>query len=325
MPKSADIPVIHYTGDRIPDDRPGKPATAARWERVWEAICKTCARHGSTGPYHSAADNAELTYWVVEDQYNEDRYQYVEICKPGGMHADWLLDLMKTLGRFPFWGTGIVNLGGGYLMVFADRLMVTGPTFEGAASFDDVVRCSHHSLELQKIVAGVRDDAGLEQLFRIPELRDWPLNLRHLDQVTDAGLPFVAALRGVAWLNLSESYVTDRGLPHLKPLTRLEDLSLSNTRVTGEGLAHLACLTSLKEIGLGGCPLTPAGYRALAHFVHLERLSLSNTSFSDSELSLFEGHKKLSRLWLSGTRVSDTALSRFRRALPNCEIVRETE
>jgi hypothetical protein len=323
MPKTSDILVIHYSGDRIPDDRPGEPATGDEWYRVWKAIQRRCGRHGFVGPYHEV-DYDALVYWVVEDQYNEERYQYVEICKSAGMHAAWLLDLMKTLRRFPSWGAGIVNLGGGYLMVFADRLMVTGPTFDGAANFDDVVRCARHSLELQEIVAGVRDDAGLEQLAQIPELRDAALVLGQLDQVTDLGLPLVATLRGATWLNLTDSYVTDSGLPHLKPLTQLEDLSLSGTRVTGEGLVHLVGLPSLKEIEVGGCPLTAAGFRALAQFVDLEQLDLSETCVSDAELSLFEGHKRLCRLWIAGTQVSDAAIARFSNSVPNCEILGRT-
>jgi hypothetical protein len=343
MRKTIEVPVIHYTGDHIPDHRPGKLATAKQFDRVREMICETCSRFGYVGPY-DRVKHEEFVYWVIDDQYSDERYQYVEIIKPKGMSGEWLHELMATLKRCPQWGVGIANIGGGYLMVLADRLMVTGPCYEEARTFDDVVQCSRRSLDVQQLIENTHDDSGLQQLSQYPELRTAPLRLSHLDQVTDRGLQYVASFGGVACLDLDDSFVSDSGLIHLKSLTHLETLSLSNTRVTDAGLIHLKSLTQmdmlslsntrvtgvglthfadlpmLKILDLCGCALKPSAFRAIAQLRNLREIYLDNTPTSDAGLVMLEVLENLTQIHIRKTQVSKSAVKRFRSAKPICEV-----
>jgi hypothetical protein len=319
MSKRDSIPVIHYTADRIPDDRPGGPATGDQFDALWEALVETCGRHGAA-ERDADVDFGDLDYWVVDDQYNDERYQYIEVCKPRGMTLAWLRDVMATLKRYPHWGAGIVGLGEGYMLVFADRLMVTGPRFEGATTFDGVVACARRALELGELVREARDDAGLERLTHVPELVTARMELRNLAQVTDAGLQFIARLRGLSSLDLSDSRVTDRGLFQLRSMTALKDLWLANTRVTGEGLVHLAALPVLKELSVRGCSLTKEGFRSLEKLVSLELLDLSGTNTTVDDLEHLERLTQLKSLHLARTKVSRRASGRLKRTLPGCSV-----
>jgi hypothetical protein len=75
MPKQNDLPVIFYgEADRIPDHRPGAgPTSYARFERVRQAVLKVCRRHGTV-----YEDDENPVYHVIDDQYNDERYQYIQ-------------------------------------------------------------------------------------------------------------------------------------------------------------------------------------------------------------------------------------------------------
>jgi len=90
--------------------------------------------------------DANSVYWVIDDQYNDELYQYVEICASAQFTAEWIVDIMTTLGRWPGWGIGIA-LKEGYVLIFADKLMVNGPCFAGAHDFLTVIAAARKSLE----------------------------------------------------------------------------------------------------------------------------------------------------------------------------------
>jgi hypothetical protein len=55
------------------------------------------------------------------------------------MTEHWLLDLMKGLRNHAHWGVGINSIVNGYMLVFEDRLMVTGPKLQGCRFVKDVI------------------------------------------------------------------------------------------------------------------------------------------------------------------------------------------
>jgi hypothetical protein len=55
-------------------------------------------------------------------------------------------DLMATLGNHPGWGIGITTVQSAYILVFADRLMVTGSAFEACNDLTAVIRAGQASL-----------------------------------------------------------------------------------------------------------------------------------------------------------------------------------
>ena|SRR5713101_5247793 len=78
-------------------------------------------------------------FWVVDDQYNDERYLYMEFEDSLAFSAEWLEDITRTLGRYPGWGIGVDSLKKGYILIFADRLLVTGQPFKRCKTAMDVV------------------------------------------------------------------------------------------------------------------------------------------------------------------------------------------
>ncbi len=139
-------------------------------------------------------------------------------------------------------------------------------------------------------IKGVRPGAG--RLLQ-PLAGRW---LRQLELagpgITDETLVDIAALPGLAYLNVSHSSVTDDGLAELAKLRGLETIDLSHTRISGEGLSKLASLPRLWGIDLSGVPM------------------------DDSDLSTLEQYPALTMVNLRGTRTTDEGIEQFRAALP---------
>ena len=58
-------------------------------------------------------------------------YIYMEVEPAAPVSAEWLAGLVAVLRDHSGWGIGITNVREGYMLLFADRIMVTGPAFDG--------------------------------------------------------------------------------------------------------------------------------------------------------------------------------------------------
>jgi len=156
MTKLRDLAVEYYTVDHVPNDHPDGKLPWRLYQTVRNAIVRTCRRHGPTGPLGEIPlDKQSLNilkdwqrgdenpvYWVVDDQYNDERYLYMEIEDPLALSPKWLEDITAMLRRFPGWGIGVVNLTKGYLLIFADRLLVKGQPFKRCRAAMDVIEAA---------------------------------------------------------------------------------------------------------------------------------------------------------------------------------------
>lgn len=138
------VPVAYYDSSYVPNPNPKGETPFEEFWNVRLAILATTQEHGETGP-ESRAD--QKRYWVVDDQYNDDRYHNMEVYEPEGWSVEWLTDLMKTLGQHEGWGVSVGGIEKGHLLVFADRLMVNGSTFEGCDDLEAVVAAAKLATE----------------------------------------------------------------------------------------------------------------------------------------------------------------------------------
>jgi hypothetical protein len=143
----------HFTAEYVLNPYPAGELPCALFQTVRNAVVRTCRRHGPTGPmgeFHFEKDTDDLfeawepgddepVYWVVDDQYNDDQYLYLEFQDPVGFSPKWLEDITATLRQYPGWGIGVQSLTEGYLLIFADRLLVKGPGFQGCRNAAEVV------------------------------------------------------------------------------------------------------------------------------------------------------------------------------------------
>ena len=138
-------PVIeHYSGERVPNPYPPGQLTWQVYHAVRNAVLRCCRRFGPSGPMGecpiTTANEPSIADWplghpdpvdylVVDDQYNHERYVYVEVVRPGAFSSEWLRDLVRTLDDYPGWGVGIIAFDKAYILAFSNKLMVTGEIF----------------------------------------------------------------------------------------------------------------------------------------------------------------------------------------------------
>jgi hypothetical protein len=156
-------PIIeHYTAERIPNPYPAGDLPWQVYHTVRNAVVRCCRRFGPTGPMGElpiadsdspdseknweSGDDDPVDYYIIDDQYNSERYLYMELLRPEALHADWLRDLMAALGSHPGWGVGITNFEEAYALVFSDKLMVTGSAFAACHDLAALLRAGQPAL-----------------------------------------------------------------------------------------------------------------------------------------------------------------------------------
>ena len=135
--------VEHYTTERVPNPNPHGTTSYDTFERVRQALLAVCRTYGVTGP-DDISDDYDV--WVVDDQYNYELYQYVEVYNRGLLSAAWLREMMAALRRFRGWGVGVKNIRFAYLLIFGDKLMVTGYPFAGCHNIETVAAAASANL-----------------------------------------------------------------------------------------------------------------------------------------------------------------------------------
>ncbi len=148
------LPIIPYTEERIPNPNPAGPLPWHEHQKVRNALVRVCRSHGPTGPlgilpigfFESMpnvraweAGDQDPVYFVIDDQYNDELYQYLEFCKPGAMTKEWLSDVVAMLHDHFGWGVCISSLSGNYAIIFADRLLVTGEKLGKCRSVSEIL------------------------------------------------------------------------------------------------------------------------------------------------------------------------------------------
>jgi hypothetical protein len=139
--------IVPFTRDHIPNDYPGGKLPWQVYQRVRNALVQTCRKHGPTGPMGVVkivpdvedpsmmlADDRDFwergdpdpAYWIIDDQYNSERYCYAELYGDNPFNSGWLLSITAALREFEGWGLGVKNIPDSYVLIFGDRLMVKG-------------------------------------------------------------------------------------------------------------------------------------------------------------------------------------------------------
>lgn len=85
-------------------------------------------------------------YFIVHDQYNDEMYLYMEFENPEAFTAEWLEDITGTLAKFPGWGIGVDSLRKGYILIYADRLLVKGPGFKNCRDIGAVIKVARKQI-----------------------------------------------------------------------------------------------------------------------------------------------------------------------------------
>jgi hypothetical protein len=147
--------IISYTKERIPNPYHKRTLPWQVYHKVRNAVVHTCRRHGPTGPmgicpisFWRRAPNIlkwehgdpDPLYYIIDDQYNDERYLYAELLDGDAFSAEWLVDITRTLDGFPDWGICLSGIPGHYLIIFAKKIMVNGPQLSNCKTVREVLR-----------------------------------------------------------------------------------------------------------------------------------------------------------------------------------------
>jgi hypothetical protein len=141
------LKIVPFTRDRIPNDYPGGDLPWQMYHSVRNALVETCREYGPTGPMGLVkivsgvedpcmmlaedenfweSGDPDPWYYIIDDQYNHERYCYAELYGDEPFNASWLSSITATLSEFEGWGLGVNNIPDSYILIFAERLMVKG-------------------------------------------------------------------------------------------------------------------------------------------------------------------------------------------------------
>ena len=148
--------IIHVAADYLPPRRSGETP----WQEyfsVRNAIVTVCRRHGPTGPMGLAViepggdqpegwerGDDDPVYFVVDDQYNDDPWLYLEVLHSSGLTENWFMDVSSEMSQFPGWSLFISHFVKGSLVIESDRICVGGVAFEICSDLPgilDAARC----------------------------------------------------------------------------------------------------------------------------------------------------------------------------------------
>ena len=161
MPMNMATIIEHFTAERIPNPNPAGEVSWQLYHTVRNAVFRCCKQFGTAGPmgerpiipdedesarnWHVADHESE--YYIIDDQYNHECYVYLELLTSRTFSEEWVTAMMQTLGEFPGWGAGLNAFPQAYVLIFADKLLVKGKTFEDCSDLPSVVACGAAAIE----------------------------------------------------------------------------------------------------------------------------------------------------------------------------------
>ena len=130
-------------------------------------------------------------------------------------------------------------------------------------------------------IRGMRNDADLERIAKLPNLR-WLAVSGDENGVTDDGMGHLARLRGLVGLEIiiNRPHVSASGVARLGELTTLRELRISGSAVDDGSLQPLASLSRLRKLDLYAAVVGDAGLAHVSRLGELRSLRVAS-GFSD--------------------------------------------
>lgn len=168
--------------------------------------------------------------------------------------------------------------------------------------------------------AGRAKDSHLAAVGKLPDLEVLGCND---SAVTDAGLIHLKALQKLKVIGLPRG-VTGPGLIHLKDLPELRDLFFwQGQRLTDDVVPYLTQFKNLELLYLVNARITDDGLKQLSSLERLDVLNISRCQrITDKGLSYLAEFPSLRELYVRETGMTLAAITRFRRARPECKVLR---
>lgn len=190
-------------------------------------------------------------------------------------------------------------------------LDLTDATLEAACQCPNVTSLS---LWIPKLT-----DAGTAHLEKLAD-HLINLSLPGSENLTDASLPHISALRRLKTLNLNGRGFTDEGVAGLPQLLNLRTLWVWGT-ATGDPLAaRLADSRQLYTLFLSYTDITDAGLKHIARITTLKILGIDGTAITDASVPHLKQLTGLKSLEVTHTKLTRAGVDALRASLPRCRI-----
>jgi len=179
---------------------------------------------------------------------------------------------MKSLRQLDITHTGIGDVGAEYLQPLTDLHLLELPDGISRPATVDLLATKPHlrRLWLGGSSNGTYGDEVLEQVGKMADLESLHVGGQN---ISDAGMVFIAKCNKLTNLSLFYSPITNKGLGELSKLTLLEGLSIHEAKLTTSGLAQLNGLRDLKTLTLHG--VTPdESFMDISGLVSLRQLTV---------------------------------------------------
>jgi Leucine-rich repeat (LRR) protein len=155
---------------------------------------------------------------------------------------------------------------------------------------------------------GITDD-GIDHILKLKNLKK--LMLFGCDNVTDAGLAKLAALKSLNALRIKHSDISIAGLNNLKSLPNLMELDVLRIKRDGATL-DISDLTGLEKLRLSfgsySEKFVDADLECLAGLKRIRWLQIGPRNFTDEGLSYLTDLTNMERLGIGGSDLTDAGL-----------------
>lgn len=164
MKNANELAIKYYTENHVPNPSPGNDLSWPAYQRMRNHVIRACRQ---CGPVKGVGEwiipprgeeewpwspgDSEGPYSVEVDQYDSDLYIYVDIDSPAAFNWLWIEAIVKVLKDHAGWGVGVRCLSNGYVLIFADRLLVTGQALRTCKNVADVICAVQEAMKLDQV------------------------------------------------------------------------------------------------------------------------------------------------------------------------------
>lgn len=156
MPKSRPLPassedrgmsIVHFDDEFV--ENPSPPGMPFKeFTRIHNDLVAEFTKFGRVGGGGvGLVEGGAQFYLIWGDFYGLDhRYVYMEVPDASVFTEEWLRAAAAVLRRHPGWGIGVQNFNEGYVLVFADRVMIKGEPFESCRTLAEIAKVAQQQL-----------------------------------------------------------------------------------------------------------------------------------------------------------------------------------
>ena len=156
-----ELPILKFASELSENEIAEEKPDVVSWQDFYTTrnlVLQVCRKFGSVGPMGECIITEEgdepSDPWPVEDEnpqffvvekWDHDGQRFIRVeTDPPFITIHFLVDMIAMLSTLPdHWGVGVA-IGDGYLMIFADKIMIEGPRLESCSDVRSLLDVCRH-------------------------------------------------------------------------------------------------------------------------------------------------------------------------------------